>query len=364
MIKYNVRSKPLLDIVNEITSKKLIISPYFQRKLVWRTIHKIDFIKTILMGLPFPELFIAKGDLNIEEMTSTSCVVDGQQRLNSILEYIKGVFPVDGMKYSDLDIIQKENFLKYEIAVIELDLKHDDSLIQEMFKRLNRTYYSLSNIEKIASEYAPSEFLLVAKLYAKELDLEEEEEDGEKLLGFDPNITPEFKNWARNQKVTNINKLIIDNEIFTPYEISRKVHLNFMLNILGTINLGIFDRNLDKDILVEYSEFFPQKDHITQTLEAVATKVLKLKFGKNSYWHKKANIFSLIIAFYDNFRKVPAVRVSRINEKLIKIKLENFEKNLPDEYDLAAKQGVNNKRERLIRNEHLGKLIDELISEQ
>ena len=47
MIRYQVRSKELIDLVNEIKSKRLIMSPYFQRNLVWRVIHKVDFIKTI-----------------------------------------------------------------------------------------------------------------------------------------------------------------------------------------------------------------------------------------------------------------------------------------------------------------------------
>ena len=47
MMKYQVRSKDLMDVINEIDGRRLILSPYFQRNLVWRLIHKIDFIKTI-----------------------------------------------------------------------------------------------------------------------------------------------------------------------------------------------------------------------------------------------------------------------------------------------------------------------------
>ncbi|WP_432328677.1 DUF262 domain-containing protein [Mucilaginibacter sp. P25] len=90
MIKYQVRSKELIDVVNEIKSRRLIMSPYFQRNLVWRQIHKIDFIKTILLGYPFPQIFIAKGSIDLNTMSTTSCIVDGQQRMNAIIEYVKG----------------------------------------------------------------------------------------------------------------------------------------------------------------------------------------------------------------------------------------------------------------------------------
>ncbi len=97
MTKYQVRSRELIDLVNEIRSKRLIMSPYFQRNLVWRLVHKVDFIKTILLGYPFPQIFIARGNIDLETMTTTSCIVDGQQRMNSISEYLKDQFKVDNI---------------------------------------------------------------------------------------------------------------------------------------------------------------------------------------------------------------------------------------------------------------------------
>lgn len=36
MIRYNVRSRYLVDVINDIRDKKIILAPFFQRKLVWR----------------------------------------------------------------------------------------------------------------------------------------------------------------------------------------------------------------------------------------------------------------------------------------------------------------------------------------
>lgn len=349
MIKYNVRSRQLIDIVNDIKTRRIVLSPFFQRNLVWRTIHKIDFIETIIMGLPFPEIFIAKGDIDIDQMVTTSCIVDGQQRLNSIIEYIQGKFEVKNKTYDQLSPEEKENFLKYEIAVIELDIHHDDESIQELFKRLNRTYYSLSNIEKISTEYASSEFMLVAKYLAKEItnDINDEEE-----IFPDPNITIEFKQWMNEVKVNNFNKLLLDMGIFSNYEISRQVPLNFVLNILGTIQRGFFNRNIDKSILDENAELFEDKDYIVNKLEDVAKKILKIKFKKKSYWYNKANMYSIIVAVFNNYDII-----EEIDNSLIKKKFEQFEEELPQNYKIAAKEGVNNKKERLVRN----KFIEELL---
>lgn len=368
MLRYNVRSRQIVDIVGEIRREKLKISPFFQRKLIWRIGHKIDFIKTILLGYPFPEIFIAQGALDIERMTFTTSVVDGQQRLNSIKEFIDGVFQVDGKYYSELKPKEKEAFLKYEVAIIELDLKHDDPVVKEIFQRLNRTFYSLTYIEKLSTEYAPSELMLLAKLISGELKIqnelveeeekanEEEEEEEINSPDFDPSIPTEFITWGQNVQVRNIKKLIVESPIFTSYQISRQVHLMFCLNIIGTIiENKLYNRNIRKRMLEKYSENLEVKDEIITNLELVAGKILKMKLKKDSYWHNKANMFSLIIALYKNIDKF-----DKLEPQIIKEALEYFAQDIPADYKLAAKEGVNNTKERLIRDSHLQTIIDKL----
>ena len=87
MIHYKLRSRAIVDIVKDIEEGNIILSPFFQRNLVWRIAHKVDFIKTILEGYPFPEIFMSRGTLDLETRRSTSFIVDGQQRMNSIKEF-------------------------------------------------------------------------------------------------------------------------------------------------------------------------------------------------------------------------------------------------------------------------------------
>lgn len=345
MIKYNVRSRQLVDLISEIKRNKLILSPPFQRNLVWRTIHKIDFIKTILLGFPFPQIFLAKGELNAEELSTTSVVVDGQQRMNSILEFIENEYAVDGKFYKDLSKKERDEFLKYEIAIIELDMEADDSNIIEIFQRLNRTFYSLTKIEKLATEYASSELMIVAKLLTDEIDLVQN-----KIK--DINITKEFKSWAESVEYSNIVKLVTENNIFTPYEISRKVHLMLMLNILGTIELGFFNRNIKDSMLEENKDEFENKSEIVPILNKAAEYYLSLRLKKTSYWYNKANFFSLLIFLYNNVDNDTLKPKSKVRELLI-----NFEENVPEDYSLAAKEAVNNKKERLLRNKKIEELL-------
>ncbi|MFT5423983.1 MAG: hypothetical protein ACI89L_001775 [Phycisphaerales bacterium] len=270
MIAYHVRSRTLVDIYNDLKTEKLILSPYFQRKLVWRQSHKVDFIKTILLGYPFPEVFISRGTIDLEKMASVSGVVDGQQRLNSICEFVENELEVDGKTYSDLSIQERERFLKYEIAVIDLDLDDNDPRVVEIFKRLNRTFYALSAIEKMATEYASVEFMLVAKLLAGEFRGKAADEDAPDNIAIervtdDPTLTQEFVTWANSQDIDAFHRLILESNIFSAYEISRQVHLMFVLNLMATAMVKYYNRN-DKaktllDELVTLDDW-PERDQV------------------------------------------------------------------------------------------------------
>ena len=353
MTKYQVRSRELIDIVNEIKNKRLIMSPYFQRNLVWRQLHKVDFIKTILLGYPFPQIFIARGSIDLETMSTTSCIVDGQQRMNAIHEYLKGIFKVDNRYFSDLDPKEKEAFLKYQIPIIDLDIDNEDPEIIEIFQRLNRTFYALSGIEKLSTEYAASEFMLIAKFLTKEFKLNYNEEEDFLPLQIDPTIPKSFLEWASDKNIKFFDKLLIEEGIFTTYELTRQVHLTFTLNLMSTYISDFYNRNdFISRHLEEFAETFQRKDEVFEILELASNKYIKLKLKKKSYWYNKANAFSIMCLFIKNW-----ARIKDIDEKVIKQKLETFEQAIPSDYQIAAKEGVNNKQERLVRNKHLMTLI-------
>ncbi|WP_252661642.1 DUF262 domain-containing protein [Acidovorax kalamii] len=350
MIKYQIRSRELLDLIKDVRDKRLVISPYFQRDLVWRELHKVDFIKTIRMGYPFPQIFISRGRINVDTMTSQACVVDGQQRMNAIQEYLADELKVDGGLFSQLPPSEKEQFLKYEVPVIDLDLAEDDPQIIDVFKRLNRTFYSLSKIEKLSTEYAPSEFMFVAKLLTDQLSLATESEDP---LKKDPNVPEELYEWAASQKVSSYQLWLLNSGIFSPYESSRKAPLMFTLNLMATSIGGFFNRNdLAESYLESYKEGFTKKSTLIKNFEKVAKFLLDLELPQGSYWFNKANAFSIFAFLVSNSGKLSA-----INKAHLKDRLTAFEQRVPPKYALAAKEAVNNVRERSTRDEYISKLV-------
>ncbi|WP_439553693.1 DUF262 domain-containing protein [Flavobacterium macrobrachii] len=351
MIDYRVRSVSLLNLVNDIRSNRLIPDAYFQRNLVWRDIHNKDFIKTILLGYPFPQIFISKGKVNVNDMTTISCIVDGQQRTNAINRFINNEFDVDGVYFENLNEEEKSNFLKYEIAVIELDLENDDPKVQEIFQRINRTSNSLTSIEKLASEYSTSEFMLVAKLLSNQIDLDSSTNNDN--FKEDPNIPTEFYTWAKSKKVKKIQALLTDKNLFNAREISRKVHLMHILNIMTTTIVGIFNRNEKTiELLNDYFENFDIKDEIVTNFEVTADIFSSLKLKPKSFWLSKSNFFSLFIVIYNNQQ---AVKDDLDN---FKMRLQAFEDGVPGDYKLASTEAVNNKRERQLRNDYIMEILN------
>lgn len=374
--RYQVRSMALIDVVNQIKAGRLVVAPYFQRNLVWRQMHKEDFIDTILKGYPFPQIFISRGDIDVERMIATSLLVDGQQRLSTIREFVDNKFTVDGKFFGQFSAQVRSDFLKYEVAVIDLDMAADDPRLKEVFRRLNRTFYSLSEIEKLSTEFSTSEFMLVAKLLTRQIDINERRSRGvessavsiggfaedeaanemDEISGrnYDPNIPSEFWDWADRFPVPQTQQLMLEQNVFTHYEISRMVHLMFCLNLLATATGSAFySRNqLSRQYLETYASIFPEKDEVVGGIESASAFFRRMRIGSKSYWNNKANVFSLIICFYRNREKLPELDPQRVKKAL-----EVFQENLPQEYAVAAQEAVNRKRERILRHEHLQRVV-------
>ncbi len=365
-LKYQVRSREIGDLVSMLRSGRLIISPYFQRNLVWRDAHKHDFIETILKGLPIPQIFLARGEIDLARMESFTCVVDGQQRLNAIREYVADKFSVHGRKFSALENDEKTAFIKYEVPVIDFDLDAGDERLKDVFKRLNRTFYSLSIIERIATEYSSSDFLLTARVLCGDISgpdaavdeiealpiiedgLAPEESDlgDEPINDFlrDPGISVEKWQWLQQRAGGDFSRLLAERKIFSAYEFQRKTPLMFALNVLATISGGYYSRNDKiKTYLDDFNAEYPVADEVIDNLNLVAQIIDDFKLNEKSIWFNKANFFTMVceIATDQNLSNIDKGETSK--------NLELFAVNPPREFQVAAREAVNNRPERILR---------------
>jgi hypothetical protein len=86
--------------------KELILSPDFQRKDVWKGKQRSELIESILMGIPIPIMFL------FETANGRKQVVDGRQRITTIIGYLNNEFllrdlkilhDLNGSRFRDLD---------------------------------------------------------------------------------------------------------------------------------------------------------------------------------------------------------------------------------------------------------------------
>ena len=348
MVRYTVRSVQIVNIVNDLKDGKLILSPYFQRNLVWREIHKKEFIDTILEGYPFPQVFFAKGEIDVDTLRAQQCVVDGQQRLSAILSFVQNELDVKGKKFKDLSPDDKAAFLTYEVPVIDFDARHDDERVKEVFKRVNRTFYALSLIEKLASEYGASEMMLLAQYMCGDMKVDFAEEEIEQPdLRVNPNVSADFIRWASEERSENYITLIGDSATFTSYEMARRVALMFTLNVMSSLIDGYYDRNdRVKPNLEKYKDALPDRDALFLALDKAAELVSDID-DIPAFWLRKANLFTLLIE----------LGRAEFAKKALKpgwqAAIVAFAGSPPQDYVLAAREGVNNRKERLIRANHV-----------
>src|ERR1700733_16236114 len=112
-IKPSVTNPTIADLYQSIENGRLVLAPDFQRKFVWTHDHQQEFLDTVLSGLPFPEIYVCEGDIDVKKLLTTRHVIDGQQRLTTIKRYIEGLSDKPLIRiptYDSLGTQQKQDF--------------------------------------------------------------------------------------------------------------------------------------------------------------------------------------------------------------------------------------------------------------
>jgi hypothetical protein len=145
---------PISDFREWNDSGQLELAPKFQRRSVWEPKAKSYLVDTIVRSMPVPPVFIR---LRLDTKTNRSVreVVDGQQRLRAVLDFLEDDFPISrvhnvelaGMHYSDLPEPLQRKILRYKFAVTTLE-DVGDAEVLAIFARLN-TYTVRLNAQEL-----------------------------------------------------------------------------------------------------------------------------------------------------------------------------------------------------------------------
>ena len=120
MVHWNSSPHPISDIRDWSEAERLELRPDFQRKSVWSSSARIMLMDTILKDVPMPKIFLAN---SIKDDRTYRVVIDGQQRISAILDFLKDRFALEtpyigsesGKVFSQLSRPTKDRFLSYQI---------------------------------------------------------------------------------------------------------------------------------------------------------------------------------------------------------------------------------------------------------
>lgn len=135
---------------DQFTRELLDLDPPYQRRSVWTPRYREDFIDTVLLNYPAPPIFLY--EMIDDDGVASYAVVDGKQRLKTILDFMSGVFPVGnksphegckGVYFESLPVETRKDFLRYRFSVETLPTVNKTEL-NSIFDRLNRNVKKLT----------------------------------------------------------------------------------------------------------------------------------------------------------------------------------------------------------------------------
>ncbi len=161
------------DFVNWQKDRTLVLSPKFQRRPVWKEGAKSFLIDTILKGYPIPVIFLRELPTDLKTLKAKREVVDGQQRIRSLLEFIapetlktKGeAAPIGfaiseshggthaGKRFGQLPVHTRRRILDYQFSVHVFPSDTDEREILQIFARMNATGVTLNKQELRNAEF-------------------------------------------------------------------------------------------------------------------------------------------------------------------------------------------------------------------
>lgn len=258
----------------------LEMKPPFQRNPVWVTRQKSYLIDTILNKYPIPEIYM-------QEITSDNgevkyVIVDGQQRIRSIIDFMNGTFSLDekespefyGASFDDLTSVQKIAFFQYNFVVRILpDI--NDSELRAIFQRLNKNVVALNKQELRQATYSGPFIKLMNLISDKEIFAK---------IG-----------------------------LFTPNDVRRMLDVEFLSELTIAVLNGPQNKKDKLDSFYQlYEENFDEYEYVKDLFDIVLLEIFKiLPDISKTRWSKKTDFYTLFTVFASHKNELPLAKDKR-----------------------------------------------------
>lgn len=347
-------------INRDFTSGHLVVDMSYQRRKVWNDEDKIRLIETILLGLVMPEVFFWTANVDPDSGETITHIVDGQQRINTIVEFIAGEFNLDkksllndtikekhaGKYFKDLDRDAKTSIWQYPISIVDIDRNCTKDSITQMFNRLNLTNYNLNPQEKRKGKNSvfgdKCEALSTLDFWKNKKLFSSNDAKRMKDVEYCCSIYILAKEGIVDQ--TNGKKI---NDYYDDYKTSFDDNRELENKII--LAMQIIDQLTDKTTIS-----FVSKKAQMYTLFCMIFKMMDSNIDMCDTIFEK---FKMFITAYNNFRNEFVLNYSDTDTQLSEL----FEKI--KKYKLASSEGINKVGNRVIRYEILYKICVESNNE-
>lgn len=277
-------SVPIDEIIEELSAKRYLLRPSYQRLEKINRSKASAIIESILLGVYLPPLFIYKSTKGTKE------VVDGQQRLLSILGFMgkqymdengelvyskHNNFPLKDLailkqneknRFSDLDDYQQDKIYDFDLSIIEIDGKINPNFDPiDLFIRLNQKPYPIKN----------NSF----EMWNSEIDRE--------IAQRIKDITNDHVEWfyIRHRKPQQHQDRMLNEEMYTILaylDYIEKTENNSLDSILfypkqDRLNCRISDKQAISNFLVSLEDSAQEKQDFLLSIKSVNTFITNLK---------------------------------------------------------------------------------------
>lgn len=150
-VRVNKDQYSLLHLKRLVEDRKEVnIAPSYQRGDVWSPLQRSELVESILMGIPLPIIYL------FEAKDGKKQVVDGRQRITTILSFLNDEFALkdlkilpqyNKMKFSELPSKARGIFEDYQISCYVIQPPTAERVKYDIFDRVNRGGTKLNSQE-------------------------------------------------------------------------------------------------------------------------------------------------------------------------------------------------------------------------
>lgn len=250
-------------LIKRIDQKTIKLDPDYQRRHRWSTETSSRLIESLILNIPIPVIFISQ-DVDVDDEVTDSArytVIDGQQRLTAIFEFMKNklsltgletLHELNGLYYRDLPPFLTRRLEERTIKCLRIDSTVDAQVKFDIFERLNTGSIRLES-QELRNVTARGPFNDVLKELAKieafrkliQVDIRHPEESTKVKKMEDVELALRFF-ALRNEGYKKIKKGFKDFLTTSQYNFNQlnseeiaklgddfKVYINFIFEVMG-----------------------------------------------------------------------------------------------------------------------------------